>query len=125
MMSDPVMMTALIVMGIVSCAFLVVQYNKTKRIIEADANYEKREDGKTEKGHVRNVWDYSFFPGFSRVLFRADWKILLAILLLIFLAVLYGIFREKEILDLLKVNVGAVIGTLVGGRTDESELGKR
>lgn len=115
-------MNAVIIVGIICITvlfilFMILQYKKTLKILEADKSYKKYDDQQklVQEGVARNRWDLSYLPALSRIFFHADWKIILSVILLIFLALLYALFRDNSILDLIKVNVGAIIGTLVGG----------
>ena len=98
--------------------FLILQYHKTLKMLEADKTYKKYDPNQQilQEGVARNRWDLSYFPALSRIFFKADWKIILACMLLIFFIIIYAILRENTILDLIKVNFGAIIGALVGSR---------
>ena len=102
--------------------FMILQYKKTFNILEADKTYKKYDANQKllQEGVARNRWDLSYFPALSRIFFHADWKIILSSILLIFLVVFYAIFRDNSILDLIKVNFGAIIGTLVGSGKNDS-----
>ena len=95
--------------------FLILQYRKIKKMLDVDKVLEiyDKKGNLVQKGRSRNRWDLSYIPAFTRVFYKADWTIILAFFLLVLLAILYGIFRENSILDLLKISFGAIIGTLI------------
>lgn len=66
-----------------------------------------------ELGKRRNIWDLCYFPGICRAILKADWHFTFSVLLLVFLCIFYLIIREKELLSLILVNSGAIIGSLI------------
>lgn len=115
-MNAAIIITGIICVTVLFILFMILQYNKTLKILEADKTYKKYDDHQNlmQEGVSRNRWDLSYLPALSRIFYHADWKIILSVILLLFLAVFYAIFRDNSVLDLIKVNVGAIIGTLVG-----------
>ena len=94
--------------------FLILQYKKTFKMLENDRAFKKfNNDGKPiQEGIERNRWDLSYIPELSRQFFKSDWRITFSILLLIFISILYAIFRNEQFLNLILVNTGAIIGVL-------------
>ena len=100
---------------IILLALIAFKIYKFWKISEIDKNYEKYNDNNKllEKGNLRNIWDYSFFPGISRLWFKdAGTYTALILLVLFFLGTLYLITRNDTVLQFLGINVGAFFGAV-------------
>jgi hypothetical protein len=93
----------------------IYQFYKIKKIIEIDSKYKKYNDqGQLiEDGHVRPIWDYSFFPSYSRLWHKKEWQLIVAVVFMAILLVLFLVTSKQEFLNLLGVNFGIIIGTLI------------
>lgn len=103
-------------------AFVILHFYKLKRIFDNDSKYEERYEGGEikKKGYHRNIWDLSISPSLSKLFFTKDWKLAIAVYLLVLFVILYVVTREQWFADLVKVNFGLVIGALVGKKIDDS-----
>lgn len=99
--------------AIIAC--VKYQYFKIKTMTDNDTKYKKyNEQGQLyQEGNVRPVWDYSFFPELSRLWHKGEWPELVAAVLLVTLLTIYLFTKDQEILKLLGINFGVLIGTLI------------
>ncbi|MFH1363880.1 MAG: hypothetical protein ABIH45_06715 [Candidatus Omnitrophota bacterium] len=106
-----------IVIGIATIIFVCVryQYFKIKTMAENDSRFKKfNEQGQPiQEGVNRPVWDYSFFPEYSRLWHKGEWPQFVAAVLLVTLLTIYLFTQNQEILKLLGINFGILIGTLI------------
>ena len=111
----------IIIVGI--CFFLWICKNiwKFKRIIENDKAFRKyNNDGKIiQEVYNRPIWDYHFFPGLSKVWHMSQWQPLLAIVILVFLLVLYLFIKDDKLLNLVSVNLGTALGMMIRQKTNK------
>jgi len=93
----------------------IYQFYKFKRVIDLDNKYKRFNDAGQllEDGHIRAIYDYSFFPEFSRLWHKKEWQLAIATLFLAILFVTYLFTDKQEILNLLGINFGILIGTLI------------
>lgn len=115
---NAVLITLLVfgLLGVICYLFFRFSRDKLKMVREIDMNY-KEYDGQTghviKEGHPRNIWDYSSFPGISRVVHKMEWQTALALVLLFILFLLYFYTKERVLLDLVEINFGIMVGTLI------------
>ena len=88
------------------------------RIIEQDRNYVEYNEntGVLKKGHPRPRWDYSLFSGFSKLFHRSSLGTLLAFVLFTFVFTVSLLTKEDWLRDIVKVNFGVIIGTIITGK---------
>ena len=108
---------------IIGCLYLLLYFYKLKRMFDNDSKHEEHYENGTikRKVHPRNIWDLSICPPFSSLFFRKDWKIAIAVYLLVLFIILYLFTKEQWFAELVKVNFGLVIGALVGKKIDDSK----
>lgn len=96
---------------------MYIQKDRIKMMIEVDKGHEKKEEKegakKEEKGRSRNRWDYSSVPMLQRMGIKVDPKLILSTVILIGLTGIWLVTREAVFLDLVKINFGALLGTLI------------
>jgi hypothetical protein len=98
--------------------FLLCHIYKFKRIIDLDKSYKKTVKKSTceethEEGHPRDIWDYKFFPGFSKLFIYGRWENG-AIMLLMLVLIAGYLFTLNDLLRTLVVaDFGVIIGKMV------------
>ena len=88
---------------------------KFKKVTELDRAYKKyHENGQvSQEGRSRNIWDYSFFPGLSRLWHQSEWQAAVAMSILVFLLCLYLYTTDDKLFTLLGLNLGIVLGMMI------------
>lgn len=88
---------------------------KVRKLIELDKLYRKcRDNGQIiEETRTRNIWDYNFFPGMSKLWHFSGWQVLVAMVILLFLLLAYSFTKDDRLLNLLGVNFGIVLGMMI------------
>jgi len=96
----------------------IIKIYKFNKMIEIDKNFKQySENGQLlQEGHLRNVWDYSFFPGLSKIWLQSEWQNLVAMVSVFTILILYLVTKDQLFRDLLSVNFGVVIGMLLEGK---------
>jgi hypothetical protein len=96
-------------------AFMGFKIYKFKKMTELDKAWRKyHENGQiAQEGMTRNIWDYSFFPGISRLWYQSEWQTAVAMLILLFLLCLYLYTKDDKLFTLLGLNFGIVIGMMI------------
>lgn len=94
---------------------IIFKIFKFYRITDLDKNYKKVDD----KGNViqhsrtRNIWDYHFFPGLSKLWHQGEWQVAGAASLILFFAFLWLYTKNDTILNMIGINFGLVIGMML------------
>lgn len=91
------------------CLFLLIYAYKLKRMFDIDEKNDRS----------RNIWDLGILPPLSRLFFKKDWKLAIAVFLLILVLFFYLFTKDILFADLLKISFGIVIGALIGKKIDE------
>ncbi len=116
-MTDWTYIIVAVVAGIVLWGCMWFQERRVKLMTEIDKAYKKtEEDGpkkKTQDGRSRSRWDYSSIPTLQRMGMKVDPRLILASLLLLTLTTIWLFTKEDTFLDLVKVNFGALLGSLI------------
>ncbi len=103
--------------GVVLCICMWFQERRVKAMIDSDKVFKKSKEKNGEKesedGHTRSRWDYSSIPTLQRMGMKVDPRLILASCLLLILTSIWLFTKEAAFLDLVKVNFGALLGTLV------------
>ena len=89
---------------------------KIRKIIDSDKSYKKiNENGQLiEEGHLRSIWDYSIFPGLTKLWFdKAGWQTALALFAFVLLLIVYLFTRENILLNILGINLGVFFGMML------------
>ncbi|MEI6807899.1 MAG: hypothetical protein WCN95_04195 [bacterium] len=118
-----------VVIALIAAIALVVcfwlQGCRIKEMVESDKVFKKANEdaGKksSQEGRSRSRWDYSSIPCLQRMCMKVDPRLLLATFLLLIITALWLFTKEGTLLDLMKVNVGALLGTLVA-RNDKDDV---
>lgn len=97
--------------------FVLVIYKiyKFHKLIEYDRLYKKYNDNGQiiEETRTRNIWDYNFFPGLSKVWHFSGWQFLVAILILLFVILMYAFTKDEKLFDILGLNLGVILGMMI------------
>jgi hypothetical protein len=101
--------------GILLLVLIVFKIYKFRRIVDLDRSFKKwGENGKPcQDGNPRNIWDYHFFPGISRLWHSSEWQDAIVLSILVGLFVIYLFTKDTLVSHLLTVNFGAIIGMFV------------
>jgi len=122
-MTDWTYLGVVVVAAVTLIWCMYIQKNRIKMMIEADKAFEKTKEEKgattKEKGHTRSRWDYSSVPVFQRMGMKVDPKLILATVIMIGLTSIWLVTREAVFLDLVKINFGALLGTLIAANVDD------
>jgi len=88
---------------------------KFYRITDLDKNYKKVDDKENviQCGRTRNIWDYHFFPGLSRLWHQGEWQVAGAASLILVFIFLWLYTRNDTILNMIGINFGVVIGMML------------
>ena len=106
--------TVIICLTILLAGLIAFKIYKFKRLIDLDKGCKKYENGQlAQEGRARNVWDYSFFPGLSRLWHQSEWQTALAMFILLFLFCIYLYTKDDKLFYLLGLNFGVVIGMML------------
>jgi len=97
---------------------VLIKIYKFNKMIELDKSVKRYgENGQLiQEGYPRNVWDYSFFPGLSKIWFQSEWQNLVAMVCVFAILILYLVTKDQLFRDLLGVNFGVVLGMLLEGK---------
>jgi len=117
-MTDWTYVVVVFLAGVVLCLCLWFQERRIKAMIESDKVFKKTGEDKNgvkteQEGRTRSRWDYSCMPTLERMGMKVDPKLILATCILVLLTTLWVCTKEEAFLDLVKVNFGALLGTLV------------
>ena len=98
--------------------FLSCHIYKFRRIIDLDKSYKKtvkksNSEETHEEGHPRNIWDYKFFPGLSKIFIYGRWENGAIMLLMLVLISVYLITWNDLLKTLMVANFGVIIGKMV------------
>ncbi len=103
-----------------SAAFLLAllicfKIYKFIRIANLDKNYREMDASGNllKQGHNRSIWDYSFFPGLSRLWHQSEWQSAIAILILLIMLIAYLWTKDEALLSVLGINFGVVVGMMI------------
>ena len=109
------------IIGVVSVLIagsFIYKIYKFRKIIELDKSYkEYNNEGKIiRETRTRNIWDYHFFPGLSRLWHASEWQtaVVMAVLLVVF--VVYLFTKDDKLFNLLGLNFGLVLGMMIKER---------
>lgn len=106
--------TTIICFTVLIGGLIVFKFYKFKKLIELDMGWKKYEGGNlSQERRARNIWDYSFFPGLSRLWHQSEWQTALAIFILLFLLCIYLYTKDDKLYNLLGLNFGVVIGMMI------------
>ncbi|MFA5359479.1 MAG: hypothetical protein WC349_00760 [Patescibacteria group bacterium] len=108
-------LSLIIITIILICIFIIVKLFQFNKIIKIDENYRKySEDGKIlEQGNPRNIWDYHFFSGISKLVLGAEWHKTIILILLVILIFLYLKTKDELFKTLLITDFGIIIGAII------------
>ena len=97
---------------IVVLVLILFKIWKFYRITDLDKNYKKTDlqGNVIQNCRTRNIWDYHFFPGLSRMWHSSEWQEAAGITLLLIFLGAYLYTRDQSILFVLGVNFGVVFG---------------
>lgn len=102
---------------VIALMYFIFERKNVVSMTECDKNYHKHEtkgdEKKEEHGRLRNRWDFSICPTLQKVGMKVDPKLILATLLMVVLLVIWFITKEDTFLELVKINFGALLGTLI------------
>lgn len=93
----------------------IYKFWKCRNLFELDKQFKRYND----KGEIiqetrsRNIWDYNFFPGLSKLWHISEWQILVAMVILLLLLILYLFRKDNALLNLLSVNFGILLGMMI------------
>jgi len=106
--------TIIICFTILIGGLIVFKVYKFKMLIALDMGWKKYENGNlSQECRARNIWDYSFFPGLSRLWHQSEWQTALAMFILLFLLFIYLYTKDDKLYNLLGLNFGVVIGMMI------------
>ena len=106
--------TSIICFTILIGGLIAFKFYKFKKLIALDMGLKIYENGNlSQEGKARNIWDYSFFPGLSRLWHQSEWQTALAIFILLFLLCIYLYTKDDKLYNLLGLNFGVVIGMMI------------
>jgi len=109
------MATIIISVSVLLLVLISFKIYKFKKLCDLDEKYKTwdNEGHQVKEGLGRNIWDYSFFPGISRLWHQSEWQTATAMLILGLLILVYIYTKDINLLNLLGVNLGIVVGMLV------------
>lgn len=96
-------------------SFIIIHLYKFKKIIEIDNNIKEtdKEGNIIKQGRSRNIWDYKFFPGLSKLILGAEWHKTVILFLLVILFFLYLKTHDELFKTLLITDFGIIIGAII------------
>ena len=88
---------------------------KFYQITTLDKNYKKTDlkGNVIQHSRTRNIWDYHFFPGLSRLWHQSEWQVAGAASLILVFVFLWLYTRNDTVLNLIGINFGLVIGMML------------
>jgi uncharacterized integral membrane protein len=106
------------IVAVVIVGLIIYKIYKFHKLIELDKLYKKynNEGILIQEARTRNIWDYHFFPGFSRLWHASEWQTAVVMAVLVVLFVIYLFTKDDKLFNLLGVNFGLVLGMMIKNR---------
>jgi uncharacterized integral membrane protein len=112
-----IVLVAILALWILGLLTYIIYFKirKIKDLMELDEKHEEHNSNGQliVKGRTRNVWDYNFFPGLSKLWHFSGWQVLVAMVILLVLLLVYCFTKDSTLLNLLGVNFGIILGMMI------------